>query len=783
MYKTNLKEIVRWALKKKTTTILIISGMAIGITIALLIGLWGLNEFSFDQFHANADRIYRVCRQGYINNESLTLGSDFGTVGTISKEKFPQIENVCRVVPMSRESVKILKKSTYEDHIATADQNFFQFFSFKIENGNPVSCLDAPDKIVIDRQTANKYFQNESALGQIIEIYGQQLHVSAVMENMPENSHLKYNIILPVSSIPWLKNSGWGSNDGFITYLLLEKGTDIKTLAKNISAMTYENFPTYEKFKITHFLQPLTEIHFSQGFRFDNVITSDRRNVFIFISLAILILLIASFNFINMFISTSFLRAKSIGVKKINGSSRASLFLSSYIETGLYILTSTCIAILLTKILLPSFNMLSGTNLTFNFTDYRVFLYAGILFLSTIFISGTFPVIYILRFNPEAIIRNRFKGSGVTLLQRTLIISQFVASIILISSAGMIKKQLNYVENMDLGFNKDQIIYIYPGNMANSYDAVRNELLKNPNIVDVTAKNCLPDQWNNGSDVALADNASEAKIMEICSMKDNYADVMQMSLIEGRNPFLPGQENKNECLINEQAAISLGLKAPVGKRIKRGTDRFYTIAGVLKNANTKSLHIKVDPQVYLNLNQVEGYYPLLIKTNGQSESVINSLSKIWNQYNTDTPFEYHFLDDAYDKLYKTEKTSSKIISIGMVIALFLAFMGLYAISHYATERRVKEIGIRKVNGARISEVLLLLNRDFVRWVLISVFIATPITWFILHKWLDNFAYKTNLSWWIFALAGLLALGIAVLTVSWQSWKAATRNPIEALRYE
>lgn len=501
-----------------------------------------------------------------------------------------------------------------------------------------------------------------------------------------------------------------------------------------------------------------------------------------FISLALLILLIASFNFINLFISTSFLRAKAIGVKKISGSSRASLFLSSYIETGLYVLSATCIAILLTAIALPWFNHLSGSHVKINFGDYRIYLYSGVLFLSTIFISGTFPVIYILRFNPEAIIRNRFKGGSVTLLQRTLVVSQFVASIILISSAGIIKKQIFFVENMDLGFNKEQILYILPRGMAGNYDVVRNELLKIPNVLDVTSKNCLPSEWNNGSNVSRADNASVEKIMEICSIKYNYADLMQIPLIKGRNPFEAGDENSTDCLVNEQTAKSLGLKEPVGKQIKRG-DRVYTIAGVLKDAKTKSLHLRVDPQVYVHLNQLNGNNPVLIKINRQAENVIKALSEMWTQYNPDVPFEYHFLDDAYDKLYKTERTASKIILIGMIIALFLAFMGLYAISHYATERRVKEIGIRKVNGARILEILMLLNRDFIRWILVSVFIATPITWFILNKWLENFAYKTNLSWWIFVLAGVLALGIALLTVSWQSWRAATRNPVEALRYE
>jgi putative ABC transport system permease protein len=781
MFRTDFKEIIRWALKKKGTTILIISGISIGMMIALLIGIWGLNEFSFDRFHSNADRIFRVCRQGYINNESLIMGNDFGSVGTVTKEMFPQIDDVCRVVPMGRESVKIQEKNTYEDNIATVDKNFFQFFSFQLENGNPGNCLDAPDKIVIDRKTADKYFESENPVGQTIEIYGKQLHVSAVMENMPENSHLKFNLIVPVSAIPWLKNSKW-DNDIFINYLLLKKGTDIEKLAKEISEITYEHFQPYKRLEISHFLQPLTQIHFSPGFRFDNVITSDKRIVFIFISLALLILLIASFNFISIFISTSFLKAKSIGIKKINGSSKTGLFLSSYIETGAYILISSFIAVLLAILLLPYFNQLLGAHLEFNFSDYRIYLYMGILFILTVLIAGTFPIIYILHFNPAEIIRNRFKGSGITWFQRSLVTSQFVASIILICSAGIIQKQIQYVRNKDLGFNKEQIIYLFPNNMAQSYDAVRNDLLKNPNILNVTVKKCLPNDWNIGKAVSLADNPTVEKVMEVCSIKDNYTDMMQMSLIEGRNPFMPGEKNNTECLINEQAVISLELSNPVGKQIKKG-NKTLTIAGVLKNANTKSLHTKVDPQVYMYLSQVKGHNPILIKTNGQSESVIKSLEEIWAQYNPDIPFEYYFLDSAYDQLYKTERTASKIIFLGVIIAFFLAFMGLYAVSHYATERRVKEIGIRKVNGAKVSEILTLLNKDFVKWVAIAFAIATPIAWYSMYKWLESFAYKTNLSWWIFVLAGLLALGIALLTVSWQSWKAATRNPVKALRYE
>jgi putative ABC transport system permease protein len=779
---TILKEIVRWGKRNRTTTILSISGMAIGIAVALLIGFWSLNEFSFDKFHSNADQIYRVCRQGYINNESTVLGSDFGIVGTTAKEQIPEIEEVCRVINNDRQMIKIKERTYYEDLIGTADANLFRFFSFKLLNGNPATCLDGPNNVVISRSMAEKYFQSENPIGEIIEIFGRPLQVSAIMENMPDNSHLKFSVVIAMKALPWYYNSQWGTNDNYLTYLRVKKNANIAAVAKGITAMTYKNFPIYEKFKIEHFLQPLKDIHFSSGFRFDYVRTSDSRIIFIFISLAVLILLIASFNFINLFISTSFLRAKSIGVKKINGSSKTSLFISSYIETALYIVVATCIAFALVALALPIFNQIAGTNLHIDFGNPQIYLFTTVLLFVTILIAGTTPVLYILRFNPEAIIRNRFKSGGVTVLQRVLVVSQFVASIVLISSAGIIQKQIAFVKAKDLGFDKEQIIYFYANNMADKYSTIREELLSDPNILDVTAKSSLPFEWNNGNNISSVDNPSKDLIMEVCAATYNYTDMMKMPLVNGRNPFISGENKPNECMINEKAATSLELTDPIGKQIKKG-ETVYTIAGVLKNVNTKSLHLQVDPQVYTQLEKVDRYHPILVKTSNQVESAIKTLSAVWTKTNPDIPFEYFFLDDAYGKLYKIEDTASKIISAGMVIALFLAFMGLYAISHYATERRIKEIGLRKVNGARISEVLILLNRDFIRWILISVAIATPLTWYVLHKWLANFAYKTSLSWWIFVLSGLMAIGIAVLTVSWQSWKAATRNPVEALRYE
>lgn len=780
--RNDFKEIFNSAYRNKAKTTLSISGMAIGISIALLIGFWSINEFSYDKFHKDSDSIYRLCRQKDVNNELVLFGTDFRAVGSIAKEQFPEIEDLLHIRVMAREVVKVKETVIYEDLICATNKNIFSFFSFGLEIGNSETCLDGPDKIVIDRYLANKYFERENPIGQIIEVYDKKFQVSAVMKNIPENSHVKFHILIPIEGISWLGKDQWGNFDSFITYLKLKKNSNTKLLASQISEMVYTYQPMYKQLQISYFLQPLAKIHFSSEFRYDSVISTDRRIIFTFISLATLILLIATFNFINLFISTSFLRAKSIGIKMVSGSSKVSLFLSSYFETSIYILTATLLAIYIVFSSLPYFNQYFGTNLTINFSNNQICLYTGILVFIIIAIAGTIPVFYILRFSPVQIFCNRFKGKGITMLQRVLVVSQFVASIFLICSAVVFKKQILFVQNRDLGFDNKQLIYFIPRKIANKYESVREELLKNPNITEVTAKSSLPTKWFEGNLVTSTDNPEKEMTMEICYIKYNYPNVLSIPIVEGSNPFKPNRNRSGECMINEKAASALEFTNPVGKQIIISNERF-TIAGVLSNANTNSLHLQIDPQVYFPLDDLKEEHIIMVKTTENYKDAIHWISKIWKESNPNAPFEYYFMNETYDKLYSKENTTSRLISVGMVIALFLSFMGLFAISHFSTERRVKEIGIRKINGAKISELMFMLNKEYIKWVIIAFIVATPIAYYAMHKWLEDFAYKTNLSWWIFALAGIIALVIALLTVSLQSWRAATKNPVEALRYE
>ncbi len=780
----NFREVIRSFRRNIETGILSILGLTIAITIALLIGFWSLNEFSYDKFHNNYENKYRLCRKGFLNNESVILGSECVAAGKDIAQNFPEIQSSLRVLPSGRQIVKVGDEKLFIDNVVIADNNFFTFLTYSLETGNPGKCLEGTNNVVIDQALAQSFFRDKNPVGQTLEAFGKVWNVSAVAKNAPANSHLEFRMVFPIEGIDWLKNIKWGERDYTLTYFELKPGANIENLAGNINKLAIAHFPLYQQFKIEHFLQRIDEIHFSVGHRFGSVKLMDKRILFIFISIATLILLIACFNFINLFISTAFLRSKSIGIRKIVGSSKLQFYIGSFFETTLYIVVSSLLAGILTWMLLPWFCQITGTRIEFNLTNPGIYLMIGALLLVTVLLAGLIPMMYITGQSAGEIIRFKNKAKNITVLQRGLVIAQITASIILISSSLVIKKQIQFIRQKDLGFNKENIVYLNPrGSFATNYEMVSQELMKMPGIKDVTAKSCLPSDWHNGNPVTSANNPDSKWIMEVCDIKENYAGVMGYQVVEGEIPWKETNIESEDCMINEQAAIALGYDDPIGKQIGLfTTDRKYTIRGILKNANTKSLHRVVDPQVFVKLNEIRDYHVMLVKVS-DPQTAIRSIQSLWEKENPETPFEYHFLDQVYENLYKIEQTANRVVTIGMYLAIFLAFMGLFAIAHYASLQRVKEVGVRKVNGAKIIEIMTLLNRDFIFWVIVAFAVATPVSWYAMNKWLGNFAFKTSLSWWIFVASGIFALLIAILTVSWQSWRAATRNPVEALRYE
>lgn len=782
MFKRSIQLFFRNLRKQKFIGAYSITGLSIGIAVTIIIGLWGYNELTYDTFHKNYSEIYRVGRKGIINNESLLVGSVFSPIGPTALNSVPEVKSMVRVFPIGKSVLKVNDKPYYEDNILAVDSNFFTFFNFQLVKGNPETCLSSPNNIVIDEEFSKKYFKGQDPIGKMIK-FRKEWQVKAIMKNSSDNSHIKFHALVPINGLDDINNLSWGQNDGFNTYFRIERNANIEIIENKIGKIALENFPLYKQVTIKHFLQPLRDIHLTPGFRFDKAITIDKRLVYSLLIISTLILIIACINFTNLFISTSFIRAKSIGIKKTNGSSKRALIAEFFSETSIYVILSLIFGIILAMLIIPIFNQMQEVNLKLDFFDWKIYAVIGSIFLLTILMAGTFPAFYITKFNPVASIKGIFRGKRISLTQKSLVIVQFTATIILLLTFVFIKKQLHFVENKKLGFDKSNILYIRSNKQFDSkYDYIKQELLKNPNIYEITSKDCLPTEWVNGLPVSLNKNKDQNHIMEVCRIKPNYFDMLKMEIIQGRNPFTKNNQNLKNCLLNEQALKILDIQNPIGKSIYTNGYR-YTIQGILKNANTKSLHQSVDPQVYLNLSKNSYHNVIFFKIQNNYQSAIKDIRNMWKSNNPDIPFKYHFLNEQYDKLYKDERKTAKLVNAGMIIAIFLALMGLFAISHYSTERRIKEIGIRKTNGASVHEVLLNINKEYFSWILISIMLAFPLSYIAIKKWLENFAYKITIEWWIFIVIGIFTIFIALLTVSWQSWRAARRNPVEALRYE
>lgn len=778
-----IKAFIKNFAKHRTTNLLSVGGLSIGIAIALLVGWWGFTELQFDRFQKDADKIYRICRHGYLNNETVKVGSVFGPLSGEAKLHFPQIEESIRITTTGKRRFRVGEVINYESSIYFADTNFFQFFNYPIKSGDINTCFADPDKIVLTEHFARKYFPDKNPIGESVNVYGRDWQVSAIMYDIPYNSHLQFDAMCVITGAPDLDNGRWGNRDSYATYVKIAENTDTEALGKSITELARENFPPYTQIDLSHFLQPLKDIHFNtEHFRFDYAVKTDKRFVMISLFMALAILVIACINFTNLFISTAFLRSRSIGLKKANGANKGSLIREFYIETSLYVLLSAFAGFGIAKLFLPSFNQLADANIVLDVSN--VYLWALLLGVTvfTIILAGTFPALYLTKFNPATTLRGEFNGKNVSVLQKGLVILQFAASLVLLVTVVSIKRQVHYVQTAELGFNKSNIVYVAArGAFSESYETVKHGLEINPEIIEVTAKNCLPSDWNQGLGVSTKETKDNPFLMEICRIKDNYLDMMDMSVVAGEN-ISNYHDSLNYVMINEQAASTLGMDNPIDEMIFQGDDP-YIVKGVLQDIKTKSLHNKVDPQVYRKLRRVTSGNVLMIRISDDTQTAIKAIKDMWQEVNPEHPFEYHFLDDTYDMLYQNEIRTGSIVTWGMCIALFLTMLGLFAMAKYSSERRTKEIGLRKVNGAELIDILMLLNKDFIKWVVIAFIVSIPISWYLVNSWLNSFAYRTNLSWWIFAMAGTIAIIISLATVSWQSYATAKKNPIDSLRYE
>ncbi|MGD0342660.1 MAG: FtsX-like permease family protein, partial [Bacteroidales bacterium] len=677
----------------------------------------------------------------------------------------------------------------------TSDPELFDIFSFKTIEGNPKEALDQLNSVVITKSFAKRYFGSEDPLNKEIQIEGQgYLTIMAVIEDIPHQSHIQFDYLLSQKYAEENHFCGmeWG-DPNFRTYVLLKNNTDPELAAQAITRVAKEKGMPHVKYgKLETLLRPLKDIYLD--YKVNNRLgeTGDYRYLYIFSTIAFLILILACINYVNLTLSLHTKRLKSTSIRKVCGARKATIFWSSFFESGVLVLLAFIIALTILWFLKPSFHSFLDKVLSIHLFNPVIAGFVSVLFIVTIILCCVYPSII---FSGSRAIELMNKCSErKTGILKSLVVFQNIIAVVLIIAALVINKQMQYIRHKKLGFNTDQIAYTYlRGDIYKKIKVIKQTLLENPNISEISLKDCVPYKQVNGTvSISWKKNGewqNEGKpdpvSMETTRIDDHYLDMMDVQFATGRNFSEEIATDRQNYIVNEEAVRLMGLDNPVGTEF-RLYGREGIIVGVIKDTYFKSLHENINPQVFhlYNDESSESYFSaLFFKINGDINSAIAHVQKVWMQNNPGIPFEFHFLDQDYEKLYEKDNRIAKMINLFCSLAVFIACLGLFGQAVISSENRIKEIGIRKVNGAKINEVMILLNKGIITWISLAFLISVPIAWYAMHRWLQNFAYKTNLSWWIFALAGLLALGIALLTVSWQSWQAATRNPVEALRYE
>lgn len=775
-------------------------GLTIGITSFILIILWIKTETSYDKFHKNAENIYRVdyrlYEEGILEQHSA---SGSAAIGREMKNMFPEVEKYTRFY-RSESLVKYGDKTFKEKNILFAQSSLFDIFSFPLVDGNPDTSILAINHAVITEETARRYFGNENPIGKMITLDGRaDFEVSGIAKSVPGNSHIKFDILVSYENL--IKDSKYWDNswvnERVYSYVLLSPGADAKALEKKLPQIpeAFIGKSMKEAFYLLEYrLVSLTDIHLKSSVSNELEVNGSYRNIVSLGIIACLVLFIAFINYINLATSRSVERAHEVGIRKVAGASKTDLVFQLLTESVLLNLVSLLISLTGVLLLLPFFKQVMQSPLQIDYIIV-ILLFCFLLFSGSLF-TGLLPALYISRFAPGLVLKGK-KPTGSTWISRIrnyLVVFQFTISVILIACTITIFRQVNFMRNHDLGFDIEGLIVldgprIITADSFESYmngvESFKNEITALSGVSSITGSSNVPGTEIKDSRVygVPVEGRNTEKRIDVYYIDNNFFKTYGLTVLAGENFNLSVNEESDKILLNESALTYYDFtdaESTPGKFLRGGNHK-VVIKGVINDFNQQSLKELPVPIAFFN-QPANKYYTIKARMEG-IERLIPELEKIWNSHYPGNPFSYFFLDDYYNEQYSADERFSGLFLASSLLAIIIACLGLSGLTAYSITRRTKEIGIRKVTGARIIRILVLLNSDFVKWVVMAIVIAVPVSWFAMDKWLSNFAYRTELSWWIFALSGFIALGIAILTVSWQSWRAAARNPIDALRYE
>ncbi|WP_321347687.1 FtsX-like permease family protein [uncultured Draconibacterium sp.] len=784
MYWTQLKLMFRNLRRNKLYSAINILGLAIAITLVLLLSSYVANEKTVDAFHSNNDRIYRV----YGDNIE-TFAPPFGQ---FILDNITDAESYTRT--FAQEGTLQYNNVKYKSGTCLlVDSTFFSMFSFPLKRGEAKEVLAAKESAVLSISYARKVFGDKDPVGETFEYNGKHLSVSGIFEDFKDNTHFdKPNIILNFAMLPRF----WGNDDegadyfmndygnsSFGLYVMAHKNSDLQSRGTELLEKAKEFYWIFQNDR-NHELNfmPLSEVYFNlSAVNYIGTRNGNEKFLSILIVIAIAIVLIAAINYINLSITQSVKRAKEVGIKKIVGSKRQSIIRQFLFESTFISLLSTIIAVVLTAIVLPEFNQITYTNFSFLDIFNNGFLLRSIIVVFVLgLIAGIFPALILSGFKSIDIVKGLPSRLKNNFSQRVMVVFQYAVSIALIAVVCFIVKQNNFMKNYNLGFDKDNTFYIRMTDETNEQlNAFANELRKIPGVKAVSFCEDFPGGPINNNSFVYNDKPQSFDQFRVDTAFFSALGIPLKNRISVHdNNFGDGGF---ALILNQSAVNSLELQPPYTEF--KMYDNTIKIGEVVEDRNFRSLYEEPKPTIF-TLSKSDWWSYVLVRGTGSSLSnIVQQAEAAFYQLSPTDPIELEFLDDALNGAYKKEERSAKIVGYFAIFAILISSLGIFALASYTAQNRKKEIGVRKVNGAKISEVMTMLNKGFVIWVAVAFIIAIPVIWFAMNKWLENFAYKTTLSWWIFALAGLLALGIALLTVSWQSWRAATRNPVEALRYE
>jgi putative ABC transport system permease protein len=805
-----LNNLIRYSLRsfkrQRSYIIINILGLSIGIACSLLIALNVINEASYDRFNVKKDRIYRLVLNGKLGGQEFIGAYTYAPIGPTMLREFPEVEDYLRMTGRGPTVVEYGDRTYTDDHVLEADSSFFNFFSIPLIKGDPKNVLNAPRRAVLSESTAKRIFGNEDPIDKAIKIGNDTARfiISGVMSDVPGNSHFEASILTSFMTNPRSQNPIWLSNS-FSTYLLLKPNSSYVTVDEKIPAMlekyvgpevqrfmgiTIEEF-TAQGNKYRFFLQNLKDIHLDPSIQQEFKEPSDPKYLVIFGSISILIILIAAINFMNLATAQATRRAKEIGIKKLGGSTRGMLVTQFLSESFILAFISLILAMIIIWVTLPYFNNLLGTRLELRLFAKWYTVPALLLFTLLVgFLSGSYPALFLSSFNPVEVLKGSVKGSMQNgRLRRVLVVFQFAVSILLITGTLVMYRQIFFMLNKDVGFNKEQMLVINRAQALETRVETFKESVKEiPGVINIASSTAVPGRNNNLNGYGLEGRKDESFLLQTSWIDHDYINTYGMTLAKGRNFDKSFITDRDACIINESAAKNFSITDINSTRfmlpLDSGKYKYLQVIGIVKNFNFESLRNPIQPYIFCFKGDDNYWGYITIKVRPQNyQQIITEIEKRWKEFTSNDPMQYYFIDEDFKQMYSQEKQNAQLAVIFSILAIFIAALGLFGLTSFTVEQRTKEIGVRKAMGSSVSGIYFVISREIIILVSISAIIAWPLIYLIANRWLENFYFRISAGAFSFLTGLAIALAVATVTISYRILKAARVNPAQSLKYE